>query len=85
MITREPGARRNGPTVALIQIKPASRPAVTMESLVTHTFRETIMGRLLLAAALFVATMSITVSMAATSALSAQPEAGAITQYQDAN
>jgi len=79
---RAPGRSDNG---LLIQLKPTRRPPLRMEASLTHTFREKIMGRLLSAAALFIATTSITVTMAATGAPSAQPEAGTVTQYQDPN
>ena len=51
----------------------------------TRILKETIMGRLLPAAALFVATMSVTVSLAATGGPFGQAEPSAVTQYQDPN
>ena len=69
----------------LMQVKRRGRLRFTMEPRTTWIFKGTIMGRLLLAGALFLATMTITASMAAAAGPLAQPQAGAITQYQDPN
>jgi hypothetical protein len=71
----------------MLDANQTTRPAALYDGAnqMTQALKETIMGQLLLAAALFLATMSITASMAAATGPVAQSAPGAITQYQDPN